>query len=436
MIRQAVSSFFRRKPEERFWSGGPIFFDNGLGPIKWITPQDGTEVTHQHAFQLAAFHACVRVIAESVASLPFHLIREIGDGRERVTDHPLYKLVHDRPNPMQSAYEMLEGHVQHVATWGNAYLLKVFGPDGQVEELWPLHPSTVFPQQLENLDVVYDYMSGQDSARRFTADRIIHTRYLSDNGYLGMVPLQLAGGVIEQARAMDQYASRFWVNDARPGVILETSVPVPEQALVKLRQNWEELHRGVQNAGRTAVLPTGVSVKQLPGITNEASQWTEVRTFCVEEVARQMRVPGSLIGIKTPYSTAEQEALNWLQCLVPWCRRVESSFGRSLLDGMDRYAFQLDTKGMLRGDNASRAAFYTSLHGLSVLSPNDIRRLEDMPAIDNPMADEYYVPTNNLTPMSVLERDPAAVLSPLKTPVGDVQQGEPQDTQPEEVTDD
>ena len=401
---RAVSDFFRKeapKREERFLSSEPAFFDNSLGPIKWIWPQDDAEGTQQHAFELAAFHACVRVIAESVASLPFHLIKEDGEARERAKAHHLYDLVHDRPNPVQTSYELIETHVQHVAVWGNAYLLKVFDKFGRVEELWPLHPSQVMPQQLSNNDIVYDYMpASPDEARRFSSGRIIHTRYISDNGYMGMVPVRLAAGVIEQARAMDAAAARFWANDARPGVILETSMPVPEQALIKLRQQWEQLHRGVENTGRTAVLPNGVTVKQLPPITNEASQWTAVRTFCVEEVARQMRVPGSLVGLRTTYANSEQEALSWLQSIVPWCRRVESSFGRSLLEGMDGYSFQLDTRGMLRGDASTRSAFYSSGLNNGWLTVNEVRRLEDMPRIDLEAADEPFLAANNMRPMS------------------------------------
>jgi hypothetical protein len=111
-----------------------------------------------------------------------------------------------------------------------------------------------------------------------------------------------------------------------------------------------------------------------------------------------MRVPCSLIGenSRSTFSNSEQEALNWAQCLVPWCKRVESAFQRALLADMPNHTFQLDMRGMLRGDSAARGAYYNQLHALSVLSPNDIRRLEDMPPIANPAADEYYTPINNI----------------------------------------
>ena len=413
MIRErlsaAITAVLPKRSEARDAFSRPWFFENSLGPIRWIGPQDGTDVTQRHAFELAAFHAAVRVISESVASLPFHLLNTRGDVRERAEAHPLYTLVHDRPNPMQSSYEMLEQHVGHVATWGNAYLLKVYDSRGRVSELWPLHPSHVTPSQLVTNEVVYDYLAdgGQpDSARRFRSDRIIHTRYLTDNGYAGMVPLTLASGVIQQARSMDLYAQRFWANDARPGVILETSQPVPQEALTKLRQQWEQIHRGVGNAGRTAVLPNGVSVKQLPGVTNEASQWTAVREFCVYEVARAMRVPPSMLGMPGTGANAEQEALTWMQALVPWCRRVESSFTRGLLDGLPGYAFQLDVRGVMRGDSAARASYYQAMLGSGVMTINEVRKLEDLPPLDAKAADEPFIPVNNLRPISQAYEQP------------------------------
>ena len=414
MIRQAVANLFRRRPphaEERYFPPFP-FFDNNLGPIRWIDADDGGCVEPQRYLEVAAFHACVRVISESIAALPFHLIRQSGETRERAVDHPYYRLVHNRPNAWQSSYEFVETLVGHVATWGNAYALKVYQGGPVVQELWPLHPSFVKPQQLQNNEIVYDYMSNTgDDGRRFRADQIVHVRYLSDNGYLGMVPMALSKGTVQLARAMDLYSQKFWQNDARPGVILETSQPVPKEALDNLRRQWEQLHRGSDNAGRTAVLPGGVSAKQLPGATNDSAQMIEMRTFVVQEIARAMRVPCSLIGenSRSTYSNAEQEALNWANCLVPWCRRVESAFERALLDDMPGYGFMLDLRGQLRGDSAARASYYRELFSLGVLSPSEIRQLEDMPYIDKPGMDDHYIPANNFAPIGTPAAAPDAV---------------------------
>ena len=416
------------KAENRFVE----FYTNGLGPIRFVgDDDDDSRVTA--AMSVAAFHACVRVLAEGVAGLPFHLLREVAGGsKERAGDHHLYEILHRKPNSWQSSYEFRETLVQHVATWGNAYVLKVYDRSGRVEELVPLHPSNVNVSQLENRALVYDYLPTPDSdGRRFREDQIIHVRYLSDNGYLGMVPLALCGGVIELARSMDVYAQRFWQNDAKPGVILESSQPIPAEALDRMRQSWERVHRGVRNAGRTAVLPNGVTVRELSGQTAEQSQLVELRTFVVQEIARAMRVPCSMIGenSRSTYSNAEQESLNFVQnSLLSWCRRFESAFDRSLLGAMPGYSVSLDVRGLLRGDSTTRAAYYSSLFSLGVLSPNDIRRLEDMPPIREEGADQYFIPTNNFTSLA----DAAAADQPAEPTPFDA---EPVDDTPEEPAD-
>jgi len=421
MIREAVQRFFRSEQRAITLPYPVQFFDNGLGPIRWLPSDDADHAVPQRAMEVAAFHACIRAIAESVASLPFHLLLNQGNIRSRDIAHPYDALVHRQPNPWQTGYEFLEMLVSHTATWGNSYAYLKYGRDGMVSELWPLHPTTVTPVQLPGNAIAYDYLPAESGdAGRLSQGQILHIRYLSDNGFVGMVPLALSATTLAMARTMDLAAKRFWDNDARPGVILETSQPVPQEALEKLRQQWEKLHKGASNTGRTAVLPNGVSAKQLPATTAESAQLIQLRTFVVQEIARAMRVPCSLIGenSRSTFSNSEQEALNWAQCLVPWCKRVESAFQRALLADMPNHTFQLDMRGMLRGDSAARGAYYNQLHALSVLSPNDIRRLEDMPPIANPAADEYYTPINNIGTLTAAaeagnKADPAQMASIL-----------------------
>lgn len=417
MIREAFQNLFTRaeKPaqEQRFVQ----FFDNGLGPIRFIN-DDSDDFLVEKAFAVSAFHACVRVLAESVAMLPFHLMKHARDGtKKRATRHAYYDLLHRRPNSWQSSYEFRETIVQHCCTWGNAYALKVYKA-GKLTELWPLHPSLVTPSQLSNNAIVFDYLTAPGGeVKRFRDDQVIHVRYMSDNGYMGMVPMELANGTIELARSMDLYSRKFWQNDARPGVVLETSQPIPPEAVDRLRQQWEHLHRGAENARRTCVLPNGVNVREVSGSSARDSEMIAMRTFIIQEIARAMRVPCSMIGenSRSTFSNSEQEAISFVQnSLLAWCRRLESAFERSLLDGMNGYSVNLDVRGLLRGDSAARSSYYRELFQLGTLSPNDIRRLEDMPPIDAIGADEYYIPTNNMSSISGAEQAPAPTQPPIE----------------------
>lgn len=363
----------------------------------------GGPTSAETIFAVSAFHACVRAIAESIAVMPFRLMRKEGDRRVPATDSPLFNLAHRRPNPWMSSYSLIESQTTHVATWGNAYLLKKYGRDGQVEELWPLHPSRVEPY-VEDGRILYSFLRPSDgSITVFDSSRIVHTKYLSDDDVRGLCPATLAGDVLRHARVMDLYSSSFWENDARPSVILEASrkEKVSPEAAERLRKSWEDLYKGPSQSGRVAMLPPGVTATPFPSATNDAAQWVEIRRFIVEEIARALRVPTTIAGMIGGVTYANAEAMNlaFLNSLVPFARRIESAWDIALLDD-DDLSFSLDMKGLLRGDSAARAAFYTQRFALGTLSPNDIRRLEDETPIDDPAADEYFIPVNNYTPLS------------------------------------
>jgi len=381
-----------------------FFYDNPLPPIDWtFASLDKMADTPEQCMAVAAFHACVRAIAEGVASLPWLLYRKTKDGNVVATSHPYYRLLHDRPNEYQTSYEFREQMVFNAAVHGNAYALKRYDSRGFVSQLVPIHPTFIDCKTLQNGEVVFDYFDPNGQKGRLTADDLIHVRYLSDNGLFGMSPVRLIRDVVTLAREMDTYATRFWANDAKPGVILETSQPIPEEAMRALRTQWQKMHQGPANAGRTAILPNGMSVKTLTGSTAEQAEMLELRTFVVQEIARAFRVPPSIIGelSHATYANVEQEALAFVQnTLTPWCCRLESAIDRGLLSDAPKYTNQLDVRGMLRGDTAARSAYYVAGLNNGWLAINEVRRLEDMPPFDNPAANEPFIAANNMQPLS------------------------------------
>jgi hypothetical protein len=218
---------------------------------------------------------------------------------------------------------------------------------------------------------------------------------MSNDGIVGMVPAQLCRTSVELARKLDAAASSYWDNAARPSVVLETSQPVPDSAMEKLRAAWKRFYGGVKNSGSTAVLPNGVTAKVLEAASMEQNQYAELRKEITIEIARAYRVSPVMIGdlSRATYSNVEGEQLGALVwSLTPWQRRIEGAIRRSILStyGPDLYC-QIDSRGLLRGDSAARSSYYSSLFNLGAISPNDIRRLEDMDPIADAAADEYYV---------------------------------------------
>jgi HK97 family phage portal protein len=398
---------------------GTLSAPGPLPRIRWIDVDchgGGAGDPVASAFAVPAFLACVRTLAEGVAQLPFRLLRTNADGsKSPATDHPLFPLIHFQPNEWQSSFEFREGMVSDVAVWGNSFAVKRFDRAGRLTALWPIEPWRVAVSQLDNRQVVYDYYAEDGSSGRYPSSAILHVRWLSRDGIAGDVPLSLLGEPLRLARTIEKHAGRFWQNHARPGMILETSQQIPREAQESLREQFQSIHAGPNNAGRTAILPNGVTLREITGASAESSQLMEMRLFIVQEIARAFKIPPSLIGenSRSTFSNAEQEQLSFVtNTLTPWCRRIEGAFRRSLLEGEPDLQVSLDVRGLLRGDSAARSAYYQALFGIGVLSPQDIRRLEDYEPIPDPAADRYYIPVNNMAALGSIAAPGAADDSP------------------------
>jgi HK97 family phage portal protein len=374
---------------------------NPLPPIRYVDDSVLASMDVERALSVTAIFACVRFLAESIAAMPMHLYRRAGDNRERDTSNPLYRTLCVAPNPDQSYYEWMEQLVYQVALYGNHYSLIVPGEQGFATELRPLHPSRVQPGRLVDGTVIYDCVN-RDGVRRYSSSQIFHVRGLSDDGLVGMMPAELCRVSVNIARQLDTSAMAFWENNARPNVLLETSETIEAGAMDKLRRSWREVFGGPKNVGQAAVLPNGVTAKIFDAASREGSQYMELRNAVVTEIARAFRIGPTMIGQLDhgTYSNVEQESLNAQKfTLTPWQRRIEGAVRRSLLVTYPDHYVQIDSRGLLRGDSAARAAYFNTLFQLGAMSPNDIRRVEDFDPIVDPAADEYFVQLN-MAPLS------------------------------------
>ena len=212
-----------------------------------------------------------------------------------------------------------------------------------------------------------------------------------------MVPVDLAKDAVALARACELHGAAYFGNGAMPGVVLETDQQLDQAAAATLRENWERMHRGAKNASRTAVLMGGLKAHELTG-TNQESQFLEARRFQVEEVCRLFRCPPHLVGdlTRSSFSNIEQQSIDFVQhTLLPWLRRFESAFTRDLIVDDQTYFAEFDTRGLLRGDAAARASYYSTLWNLGVLSINEIRDAENMNDIEG--GDNRFVQLNMQT---------------------------------------
>ena len=356
-----------------------------IGLNGWPVPLAASAVNATSAQGVSTVYACVQAIAETTASLPLILFRRGDDGdRERATDHPLYRVLHDMANHEQTALEAREYLQACVLLRGNAFARIVRGWDGQVRELWPLNPDNVTVQRTAT-GLVYDH-SKDGVLTRLLAHEVLHLRHrLGDDGVMGVSPIQAARGVIELAQAEQDHGRNTFTNGAKLlGVLKFPGKLKPEQRQA-IATSWSSQHAGGANSGRTAILEEGVDFQSV-AMTLEDAEWIEARQFSVEEVCRLFRVPPTIVGDLRHgnYSNSMELARQFVTMslrrhLVAW----EQAIAKQLLTEVGRrvYFAEHQVEGLLRGDSANRAAFYSSGIASGWMLPSEARRLENLPTI-------------------------------------------------------
>jgi HK97 family phage portal protein len=355
----------------------------------------GKPVNPQTAMGLTAVFACVRVIAEPVATLPLLVYRRLGRGKERATDHPLYPLLHHLPNPEMSSVEMREALMGHVLLRGNAYAEIVPNGRGEVMELWPLRPDRTTPMRNASGNLVYEVYLDNGEPRYLPKERVLHIRGLGFDGLVGYSPITLAREALGLSMAAEEYGARFFSNSSRPSGVLSTDKRLNETAAKRLKSSWEEAHSGLSNAHRVAILEEGITWKQI-GIAPQDAQFLETRQYQTIEICRIFRVFPHMIGEmekSTSWGTGiEQQQIGFVvHVLRPWLVRWEQAIYRSLFRPQERDAYFAEflVDGLLRGDAEARARALATMRQNGIISANDWREIENMNPYEG--GDEYLV---------------------------------------------
>jgi HK97 family phage portal protein len=365
--------------EERSWDD-----DGGRSPA-------GVRITPDNATSVAAVFSCLRILAETVAGLPLHLLERTETGGKRLArELPLYRRLHSQPNNWQTSFEWREQAVMHVALWGDAYSELVPGASGAIDQIVPLHPSRMKVETLENGRLRYSYREAGGRQTVYSDEQILHLRGPSDDGVHGISIVEECREAIALARACEVHGARFFGAGARPGFILSTENQLNADARRELAENWNRKHRGPHNAHETAVLTGGLKPYEVPYASNSDSQYLELREHQLREIARLFRIPGYLLGIEPGSPQSEIQFVT--HTIMPWLRRFESAFMRDLIVDDEKYLAEFDVRGLLRGDAASRSAYYRAMWDIGVVSTNDIRASENLDPVDG--GDERYRPLN------------------------------------------
>lgn len=348
------------------------------------------------ALRMSAVYACVRIISETVASLPLITYERLERGKKRAQDFYIYELLHDRPNSRMTALEYREVIQSHLCLWGNAYSRIVYDGVGRIEELWPLPPKGMMQTEVRAGVKYYQFMDQNGKFNWYSEGEIWHLRGLGDDGERGYSPIALFKRAVELGMSAEDFADRFFKNDARPGIVLAHPSTLTDEAHQRMSDSWDEAHKGTKNAHKPAILEEGVTLHEV-GIPQKDAQFLETRKFQVEDIARIYRVPPHMLAdlSRATFSNIEHQSIDFvMHCIRPWLVRWEQSISQNLMlpDERKRYFAEHLVDGLLRGDIKTRYESYTLGRNGGWLSVNDIRELENMNPVDG--GDTYLEPLN------------------------------------------
>ena len=349
----------------------------------------GEFLTESSALALSAVWGCVNLVAGTISTLPFMVYRTNAAGeREIAKGHPLYRVLHDSPNFEQTAVDFWEWTASALELRGNAYARIVRGENGRVSALIPISPDAVTVKRLDNGSLSYEWAENGKSYAE--SDRnILHIRGFGGNPLGGLSTLHFARRTFGLARDQEKSASETFRNGLRPSGVLKFAEWLSAENRQVAETKLIEKYAGAMNAGKPLVLEGGAEWQQLT-ISPEDAQMLESRSFSVEEICRFFGVPPFMIG-HTEKSTSwgtgiEQQTIGFQKfTLRRRLKRIEQAVSKQLLSAADRASgvtVEFNLEGLLRGDSATRAAFYQSGLSNGWLKINEVRRWENLPPVE------------------------------------------------------
>jgi HK97 family phage portal protein len=353
------------------------------------------QVTADAAMRLTAVYACVRVLAESVAMLPFVLYREDASGAKTpLKTHWLYRLIACRPNGFQNPMEFREMMMLHLCLRGNAFARIVSNQAGIVTDLIPLHPDRITIEMLGDDNWRYHVRNADQSETVLNRGSMFHVRALSSDGIVGINPIQASRESIATGLSAQQYGMRYFENDAQPGGWIEFPGQFKDDEQKRLFRDRWQVQQGGRNRHKVAILEFGMKYHPVE-ISNSDAQYLETRKFSVSEIARLFRIPPHMIGDleKATFSNIEQQSLEFvMHTLTPWLVRWEEALRYNFIDDGADLNLEFPTRSLMRGDAAARSTYYHNGILDGWMTRNEARVAESLNPIDG--LDEPLRPLN------------------------------------------
>jgi HK97 family phage portal protein len=369
----------------------------------------GCNVSPEQSLTLSAVFAGVSLLSRVLGALPLQVLRRSDRNKTPATAHPAYAILHTQANPEMTACTARRTMEWNRLLYGAAIAEVGWNGAGKPAALWPLEPWRVWPERdKESRELYYKI----DGTRRVSPADLIYVPMVTTDGVCGRGFVHYAIDSLGLGMSAQEFAARFFGNDARPGGLLINEGKPTEPQRKEIIDSWNKKHGGASKAHTTGMLWGGWKFDRDAGsVPPDEAQLLETRKFTTEEVARWLGVPVSFLAdlSRATFNNVEQMSLNFVvYSLGLTLVEYEQEYDRKLLNPPTLYS-KHNVGGLLRGDMAARSAFYHSLIGDGVFSINDARDLEDMNPIEG--GDEHFVPRAN-QPLSQALLPPPPVPTP------------------------
>ncbi|EPN8226497.1 phage portal protein [Vibrio alginolyticus] len=347
-------------------------------------------VSVESAMGLSAVYSCIGVLGRSMGQLPLHVMRRDAKGVvSRATDHPVYYLLHDEPNPFQTSYDWRESGMVHVSGWGNHYTEIVRHPrSGEVRELGLIRPWESNLVKTNSGRHTYAVTADDARARAVSPEDMIHIKAIGSDGKVGKSPITQCREAFALGLETQGYGNQFFRSGGKPTGIVSVKSQLEEKSWKRLLDRWRTSKTEMQsNDNKTLFLPSELAYQSIT-IPPEDAQFLETRKFSRSEVAGIYNVPAHMINDleKATFSNISEQAIQFVRhTMIPWVVKWEQELNRKLFTEQERragYYVKFNLNGLLRGTAQERAEFYSKAIRDGWMTRNQVRELEDMNQAD------------------------------------------------------
>lgn len=381
------------------------FFDN-IFPKKSATPNSGVAlpvIISSHgssadaipadAMRITTVYSCVRLIADTIGTLPIHVKRRMPDGsRVTVYDHAVAKLL-SRPNPYMGHIDLLRTMISSEELHGNGYAV-ITERDRMG---YPSRLDLVAENKVSILsgdNDIYYRIAGYEGD--IPSRDVIHFKGHTREGIEGVSPISLLRDEIENCYNTTRFSKELYKRDCSTFGVFSTDKQLGDDTAEGLFKSLSKMLRRSRTTGAPVILEDGLKFSSM-SMSPEDAQFVATKLQSIDQVAAAFRVPPHKVGDLTrgTYSNNEQGNIEfYIDCIRPKIEQFEEELNRKLFLERERGEFyvEIDFRGLFRADTATRKDWYKELFYIGVFSPNEIRALEDMPAYEG--GDAHYIPVN------------------------------------------